>query len=244
MPANLSGEPVAGLTGEEVARCAEQLRWRGRVWLLALNCLPLLQVGILLGTCFIPWSGCPVRLGVAVAGLYLLPALVARLLLLGTGIPPGRIAVGSRAFFRWWALFQLQVIFCRLPLLEELLRLVPGLYSQWLRLWGARIGRFTYWSAGMMITDRSFLDIGNDVVFGAGVRLNPHVLTKGTEGQLQLLLAPVKIGDRTMIGGYALLTAGTEIAPDEVTRACLISRPFTVWKNGCRQRSPTMPECE
>jgi acetyltransferase-like isoleucine patch superfamily enzyme len=100
--------------------------------------------------------------------------------------------------------------------------------------WGARIGRLTYWGAGLRILDRSFLWIGDDVVFGAAVRLNPHVLIRNDKGELELILSAIRIGDKVVIGGYSLLTAGTEIAPDECTRACLISPPFSKWKNGVR----------
>src|SRR5262249_3948959 len=153
------------------------------------------------------------------------------------GQPQGRIALGTKPFFVWWLVFQLQIVFGRFPALEEMLRLIPGLYSQWLRLWGAHIGRFTYWAPGLAITDRSFLSIGHEVVFGAAVRLNPHVLAQSSEGALELLLARVRIGDRAVVGGYSLLTAGTEIPPDEITRALLLSPPFSVWKDGKRVRS-------
>jgi acetyltransferase-like isoleucine patch superfamily enzyme len=114
------------------------------------------------------------------------------------------------------------------------MRLFPGVYSAWLRLWGSHIGSFTYWAAGLRILDRGFLEIGSGVAFGAGVRLNPHVVAENDEGKLELFLAPVRIGDRAIIGGYALLTAGTRIADDEVTRACLLSPPFSHWKGGRR----------
>ena len=135
----------------------------------------------------------------------------------------------------------LQMLFCRLPMLEELLRLVPGLYSLWLRLWGARVGRLTYWGAGLRILDRSFLQIGDDVIFGAAVRLNPHVLARNERGETELLLARIVVGERTMVGGYSLLTAGTEIAPDESTRAFLVSPPFSRWRNGRRSVKESGP---
>ena len=90
------------------------------------------------------------------------------------------------------------------------------------------------WAAGLRILDRSFLKIGNGVAFGAGVRLNPHVIAANEQDRMELMLASVHIGDRAMIGGYALLTAGTRIADDENTRACLISPPFSHWKGGKR----------
>lgn len=74
------------------------------------------------------------------------------------------------------------------------------------------------------------------MVFGAGVRMNPHVLAKGKEGELELVLACVRVGNRVIVGGYSLLTAGTEISDGETTRAFLISPPFSKWKDGKRVR--------
>jgi len=212
------------------------VRWAGRLLLLGLNFIPLLHVAAIALLLWVLYASVAWRIAIGLGCLYLLPPLAARLILFFGDIREGQIGLGTKAFFQWWTLFQLQVIFCRMPALEETLRLVPGLYSQWLRLWGARIGRFTYWSPGTLITDRSFLEIGDDVVFGAGVRLNAHVLANGEAGRLELLLATVKIGNGAMIGGYSLLTAGTTISPGEHTRAFLISPPFSTWKDGKRVR--------
>lgn len=235
MPAESSSDPAAVTPGA----AAPTLRWPGRVALLLLNTLPLAHLLAVLATLLTPatltW---PARLALAAGVLYLLPPLLARAVLHAWPVRQTRSAAGSREFFVWWATFQLQVIFCRFPALEELLRVVPGLYSQWLRLWGARIGRFTYWAAGTLLTDRSFLHVGDDVVFGAGVRLNAHVLTRGADGRVELLLAPVRIGHRALVGGYSLLTAGTELADDEASRAFLISPPFSRWRAGRRDRTP------
>jgi len=244
MLAKSSGNPAADLKAVKAALSVTGVRWTGRLLLLGLNFLPLLHVLLMAGLSLMPWAHWPIRLGVVIAVLYVLPPLLARMVRSIVAVPEGRTALGTAEFFAWWTLFQLQVLFCRLPALEEILRLVPGLYSQWLRLWGSRIGRLTYWSAGTLLTDRSFLCIGDDVVFGAGVRLNAHVLARSKEGRLELLLATVKIGDRAMVGGYSLLTAGTEISADEVTRAFLISPPFSVWKDGKRLRQQLSAEFE
>jgi hypothetical protein len=212
-----------------------------RLLMLGFNCLPLLHglaVGLVVG---IGWAPIGWRIAAGLAVLYLAPVFLARIALLVSPITEGRIHVGSRAFFTWWMLANLQMLFCRLPMLEEIIRIVPGLYSLWLRLWGARIGRLTYWGAGLRILDRSFLRIGDDVVFGAAVRLNPHVLGRNEQGEMELTLASIVVGDRTMVGGYSLLTAGTEIAADESTRACLISSPFSRWKNGSRTNKKAEP---
>lgn len=244
MLANSSSKTAAEFKSLKAAVVSSDFHWSGRALMIALNFVPLLHAvfaGLLLLLPLLHWFA---RIGLALGFLYLAPPLAARLILSFFAFPEGRIAVGAKPFFGWWVLFQLQVVFCRLPALEELLRLIPGLYSQWLRLWGARIGRLTYWSPGTLITDRSFLCIGNDVVFGAGVRLNPHVLVKNSDGRMELLLATVKVGDRVVVGGYSLLTAGTEISSDQATRAFLISPPFSVWKEGKRIHPPQSKEHE
>lgn len=203
--------------------------------MLALNTLPLLHVLAIAATAAIGWTNWPWRAASATAVLYLAPLLIAALVRVTAPVREGRIRAGSGPFFAWWALANLQMLFCRLPFLEELLRLVPGLYSLWLRGWGARIGRLTYWGAGLRILDRSFLRVGDDVVFGAAVRLNAHVLRRDERGEFELLLGTIVIGDRALIGGYSLLTAGTEIAAGEATRAFTISPPFNVWSQGKRR---------
>jgi hypothetical protein len=204
--------------------------------MLLFNTIPALHALTTLSCWWLPLPSLWQKLILTLLVLYLFPALAARLIQTTIAIPEGHIAIGTKAFFAWWILFQLQVIFCRLPFLEELLRLVPGLYSQWLRLWGSDIGRFTYWSAGTQISDRTHLTFGDQVVLGAGVRLNAHVLVRNASGSLELILARIIIGNHTIIGGYSLLTAGTEISSNEVTRACLVSPPFSVWKDGKRVR--------
>ena len=192
--------------------------------MLVLNVLPLCHALMVLGSLLspMPW--------LAPIALYIVPLVPGRLLRESLRRCPAALSLGSPEFLRWWACFQCQGLFHRFPVFEELLRLIPGCYSLWLRLWGSRIGRFTYWAPGTVILDRGFLDVGDGVVLGAGVRINPHVI----EGDL--LLAPVRIGDRAMVGGYSLLTAGTEIADDEKSRAFLISPPFSRWKDGRRLR--------
>lgn len=183
-----------------------------------------------------PWAAVGWRVATGLTLLYLVPPLLARLVLGVSPVRQGRIVPGSADFFKWWCVFNLQALFCRFPSLEEALRVIPGLYSAWLRLWGARIGRLTYWAAGTMVLDRSFVRIGNDVVFGAGVRINPHVMTRNDRGEMELLLADIVIGDGAVIGGYSLLTTGTVVDPGECTRACLLSPPFTRWQRGTRTR--------
>lgn len=224
MPERSSADPVSG---------------RVRLAMLLLNALPLLHAAACLGCLALPlpWVA---RGGTVFAVLYLLPLIPGRWLRESLRGRPAALAIGSPDFLRWWACFQCQVLFLRFPVLEEILRLVPGLYSLWLRGWGSRIGRLTYWAPRTTVLDRGFLDLGDRVVFGAGVRLNPHVMERDPQAAAEavLLLAPVVIGADALIGGYSLLTAGTEIAAGEATRAFLICPPFSRWKDGKRLRDP------
>lgn len=206
--------------------------------MLLLNTIPLLHAAGTLACFLLTPLEWPLRLLVALTFLFLAPILPGRLLRESLRHEPHDITAGSAAFLRWWACFQCQALFLRFPSLEEFLRIVPGLYSLWLRLWGSRIGSLTYWAPRTIILDRGFLNVGDRVVFGAGVRINPHVMER-TPG-LILRLSPVTIGHDALIGGYSLLTAGTEIAANEATRAFLISPPFSLWKNGKRLREPTL----
>lgn len=176
------------------------------------------------------------RLLFAVGFFYLFPPFAAMVIRKLFPLECQRYAYGSKQFMVWWALFSLQVLFLRLPVLEEILRIMPGCYSVWLRLWGAKIGRLTYWAPGTVILDRTFLCIGDDVIFGAGVRINPHVIGQAEGGGRELLLAPVTIGDRVVVGGYSLLTAGTSLQPGQTLRAFTVSPPFSNWEDGKRVR--------
>jgi hypothetical protein len=227
---------VTGAPGAETTRIAvADYPASVRVWMLLLNLFPLAHLSALVAIAF---SNFPVwaRVSAVLGVLFILPPLLRRLVHALAPLPAGKISIESGGFLSWWATAQFQIIFNRLPMIEELLRMIPGVYSSWLRLWGSRIGRLTYWAPGMVVLDREYLDLGDDVVFGAGVRLNGHVILRNRQGNLELAVAPIKIGSGAAIGGYSLLTAGTEIAPGESTRAHLLSPPFTVWREGKRYK--------
>lgn len=206
-----------------------------RLRLLLLNFFPLCHVLGIAAILTQPWR-LWARISAAIACLYLAPPLLALFVARIARIREGYIPLNHPSFLTWWATAQFQMIFNRFPLLEEVLRIFPGMYSNWLRLWGSRIGRLTFWAPGVTVLDRGYLDIGDEVVFGAGVRLNGHVLARAPDGSLELALGTIKIGSGASIGGYSLLTAGTEVGEGESTRAHLLSPPFTIWRQGKRAR--------
>jgi len=225
-------------------RAVAGLRWPGRVLLLVLNLVPLLHVGAVVLAAVLPAWSLTARLGLAGAVLFLAPPILARCALLVAPMPEGRHRPGSRVFWTWWLTLQLQTLFARLPFLEELLRLVPSAYSLWLRLWGSRVGRLTYWAPGLEITDRSLLVIGDDVVLGGKVRLGAHLLRRDDTGQLELLVGAIRLGDRVMVGAQSALGPGVHLADDESTHAFFLGPPFSRWSRGHRLRDthPLSPE--
>ena len=169
-----------------------------------------------------------------VAALYLAGPIVVRATTLLAPLPRGRFDINSRAFLLWWFTAQWQVVFNRLPWLEELLRMVPGLYSAWLRCWGARVGKLVYWAPGVVVLDRPLLDVGSRVVFGVGARLNGHVLAPGDHGNMVLHVGRIVIGADALVGGYCFIPAGARVAPGEIVPGMRTLRPFADWKDGRR----------
>ncbi len=208
---------------------------------LAMVCLgytPLIHI-TLMGACVVlPVSAvCPKwLLGLAPLVLYLIPPLVVRATLRLAPIGAGEFPMGSRAFLIWWFTAQWQIIFNRLPFLEEILRLVPGLYSFWLRLWGASVGRLVYWSPGCVVLDRPLTRIGHRVVLGVGARLHAHVISQAGQQATRLSIAPLQIDDDALIGGFSLLTSGVHVHARQMVPVATALPPFAQWVNGRRPR--------
>ncbi len=238
MSAELSAESVL------TKRPAFDLGAGSRLAMIALGYLPLLHIVLTIGAtaaaAAIFGRGAAVLIGIAM--VYLLPplgALLARPTALLATLDDERCSMQSSAFLRWWYITQWQVVFNRLPALEELLRLVPGLYSTWLRLWGSKIGAFVYWSPGVKLYDRSFLRIGARVVIGADTKICPHMIARAADagGAADLALSPIVIGDDVLVGGSSLLPAGVSIAACEQTPGGRPMAPFARYSNGRHQRT-------
>ena len=152
----------------------------------------------------------------AIFVLYVLPAILFRIHVLVSPIRETLTPItgqGAPKYSAWWGTHQLQMLFVTFPALEAALRLVPGAYSAWLRLWGAKIGKRVYWTPQVEILDRSLLEVGDDVVFGHQVTLCAHVVTPNPKG-LRLYVKRIKIGHRSLIGARSELGPGVKVADD------------------------------
>ena len=142
--------------------------------------------------------------------LYGLPILVYRLHQLFYPIKEGISYLQGKEYSPWWGSHQIQVIYIAIPALEALLRLIPGLFSVWLRLWGAKVGRNVYWTPGLEIADRSLLEVGDYVVIGHRVGIYSHII-KPRKQNLMLYVKKVKIGNDVFIGAGSHLAPGVTI---------------------------------
>lgn len=205
---------------------------RGRAMMIALGMIPTIHAALAVLPIALAWTGSAngAIVWLTPSVVYLLPVLAVRLFTTIRPLTLGQVSTDDPGFLAWWFSAQWQVLFVRLPFLEELIRLVPGLYSFWLRLWGARIGSLVYWAPGVMILDRPLVRIGSRVIFGMGVRLNPHVIAPFDDGRVGLHIGHVTIGDDALVGGYSLLLPGSRI------EAGAITKPFRSVRAGGRDR--------
>lgn len=145
------------------------------------------------------------------AAVYLLPLASYRALSWAFPSQEGLFRLEAKQFNPWWAGHQIQSLFIGLPL-EVPLRLIPGVYSFWLRAWGSSVGSGVYWTPRVEILDRGLMDIGAGVIFGHRVMCFAHVL-KPKNGRLILYVRRVRIGADVFIGAGSRLAPGVSI-PD------------------------------
>lgn len=149
---------------------------------------------------------------------------------------PRRGTLDPRAARRWWWLQQLQLPFNRIPVLEEALRLVPGLSQAWLWLWGARISPFCVIAPGARITDRQLVRVGRGAVLGAGCLLGGHLVVR-EDGGWRVIVAEVEVGAGAIVGARAVLGPGARVAPGEQLPATQALPPFQRWEGGRRRKA-------
>jgi hypothetical protein len=172
----------------------------------------------------------------SLAWLYLLPPVVCRLTLVIFGTPRGRaLTQDARAYKVWWFTYQWQIVFNRLPWLDEILRLVPGLYALWIFLWGGRASPLVYWAPGSLVIDRALVIVERGALIGAGAGLVGHAATMADDGSYRVDIAPVRVGRNAIMGARSGLSAGSELAPGAMLPAGRMLKPFTHWDGRAKQ---------
>jgi hypothetical protein len=142
---------------------------------------------------------------------YFVPPMVQRVMLRWAPLKEGVSEIDGRKFSPWLATRHIQAMYDALPFLESLLRVFPGFYSMWLRMWGSRIGYGVEWPVRMDVLDRGLMDIGNRVVFSREVELAAHVRRKTDGGRSRVLVRMVRIGSYAFLGANARVSAGASV---------------------------------
>lgn len=144
------------------------------------------------------------------AALYLFPLLSYRVHNLIFPLYEGKSYLSESEYSPWWGGHQIQLIYYACPWIEAILRVIPGTFSWWLRLWGANIGKNVYWTPNVEIDDRSLVDVSSNVVFGHKVEIVSHVAGP-RDGKISLYSKRVKIGKGCFIGAGSRLGPGAVI---------------------------------
>ena len=168
----------------------------------------LLTATSILWICFYPGI---LSIMALIISLYVFPLLVYRIHEHFYPLKEGISYLGGKEYSPWWGSHQIQVIYIAFPALETLLRLIPGAFSLWLRLWGAKVGKNVYWTPQLEISDRSLIEIGDNVVFGNGVGIYSHII-KPKKQDLLLYVKKVKIGNNVFLGAWNHIAPGVTIA--------------------------------
>lgn len=141
---------------------------------------------------------------------YLFPLICFRIHCLFWPVKEGKFNLELKSYNPWWGGHQIQLIFYSMPFLESILRIIPGAFSFWLRLWGSKIGKGVYWTPNAEIDDRSLVEFGDNVVMGHKVEMISHVIGP-KDGKLSLLSKKIKLGNNTFIGAGSRFGPGSEV---------------------------------
>ncbi len=150
--------------------------------------------------------------------LYLVPLLSFRLHGLLFPLREGPSRLVGPSYSPWYGGHMIQALYIAFPALEVPLRLVPGLYSLWLRAWGSRIGRRVYWTPLVEVTDRSLLEVGDGVVFGHRSGVFCHLVTP-TRSNMLLYVKRVRIEAGAFLGAGSYLAPGCVVEAGAVVTA-------------------------
>lgn len=179
------------------------MTWKSKLMAL----FPLVHILLIIQS-VIYFAKNPGWLGIVVIlmATYLFPLVSFRLHNILFPFKEGKEQLDTSKYSSWWGGHQIQQIFYALPFLESVLRIIPGLFSLWLRLWGSQIGKNVYWTPNVEIDDRSLLEVGDNALFGHKIEIISHIVGPRKDG-LTLYSKRVKVGRNSFVG------AGTRFGP-------------------------------
>lgn len=159
--------------------------------------------------------------------IYLFPLAVYHLHQMIVPIVEGESSIiGS--YSPWYGTHMIQLVFIGFPSCERFLRLFPGVFSVWLRLWGSKVGKSVYYTPHLELSDRGLLEIGHGCVFGYNVKIAGHYISPSKEKGLKLYVRKVVIEDGGFVGAASRLAPGVRVKAGALVKAAVDVYPDTV----------------
>ena len=203
---------------------------------------PSVHLGALLGA--IAWfvfHPCWPTLALIPTAAYLLPLLAYHLHQLVWRLEEGTFSI-AQGYSPWFGTHMIQQGLIAVPFLENVLRLVPGLFQLWLRAWGARIGRNVYFAPGFEIADRGMLEVGDNVIFGYGVKVTSHYISPSRQyGGMKIYIKRVCFEDRAFLGASSRYGPGVVVRANALVRATVDVLPDIVIEARTPESAPHEP---
>lgn len=166
-----------------------------------LSLIPAMQIMLVVGVllqCILEPS--LLKIIFLLSTIYILPPLMWRIFspLIPAQMGSSYLGNDTETVNGWFVSFQIQRLYNALPILEIPLKLIPGVYSSWLRLWGARIGENVNWKIKSRVIDRPFVHVGDRSLIGNETYLSAHSIKKENNRYL-LLLKEIIIGSDVVL---------------------------------------------
>lgn len=174
--------------------------------------------------------------------IYIVPPMTERVMLRWAPLKQGISQIDGKTFSPWLASHHIQAMYDALPFLESLLRVIPGFYSMWLRMWGSRVGYGVEWPVRMDILDRGSMDIGNRVVFSRRVELGAHARKKTEGGRSRVLVRTVRIGSYAFLGPRVRVGAGASVPSNASVPELTVVGVNEVFGDAVRHHEPVEAE--
>jgi hypothetical protein len=204
---------------------------------VALNLLPLTLIGLgaALAVRFASGGG---AFALFIIWLYVAPALAGGAVSRLWRTPTGTFRITDAGYRHWWLMLQLQMPFNRLPILEDALRLVPGLYPAWIALWGGKLSALALVGPGVLIVDRHLISVGRGAVLGVRAGFSGHLATRDESGRWEIIVAPCEVGADAIVGAEAGMGPGASLGPGAVLPAGRRLGPYRRWPKPIGGTSP------
>ena len=189
---------------------------------------------IALSICFIR-SLNPFILGLIIFIIFFFTPLLYRALKSIFNESRGRVLIGKYAKYGsiWVIGFHLQQFYTSFRSFERFMILIPGLYSFWLRLWGAKIGKKIIWTPQSLIVDRPHVEIGDKTLIGNYTYISAHYIVK-IKKKYYLIISNVKVGSDCVLSYQCTVAPGSIIEDTVFMEAASVTYPNETIKEGTR----------